>query len=95
MSILSTKPRRKEKNLSFFFLKAFVIKYKVEDGGWCSKDVRESYGKPLERIEIFWLVELPSRLGMCEGLDKWCGDEPLCDTLSLFFLLLLLLRRLR
>lgn len=72
MSTLSTKPRRKEKNLSFFFLKAFVIKYKVEDGGWCSKDVRESYGKPLERIEIFWLVELPSRLGMCEGLDfRW------------------------
>lgn len=47
-----------------------------------------SYGKPLERIEIFWLVELLSQLVMNRvrfWKDKWCSDEPLCTTFPSLF----------
>ena len=61
-------------------------KFGEEQGGWCSKEVRDGYGVGLwKTIRREWIV-VSSRLSFVVGngqkvkfwKDRWCGDSPLC-----------------
>ena len=65
------------------------------EGGWCFKEVKSSHGVGFwETIRNLWeLVSSWISFSVGNGRriklwkDKWCGDEPLCDSfLSLFAL---------
>ena len=63
-------------------------KYGVEEGGWCSKVVRESYGIRLWKAirkewellhnKVDFLVGSGQRVKFWK--DKWCGDMALCTS---------------
>ena len=64
-----------------------------EDGGWRSREVSERYGMGLwKAIRKEWNY-LNGRLAYQVGngqkvrfwMDKWCGDEPLCESFPSLF----------
>ena len=67
--------------------------YGEEDGGWRSSEVSERYGVGLwKAIRKEWNY-LNGRLAYQVGngqrvrfwMDKWCGDEPLCESFPSLF----------
>ena len=70
-------------------------KFREEQGGWCSKEVRGGYGVGLwKAIRREWHV-VSSRLSFVVGngqmvkfwKDRWCGDSPLCVSFPTLFAL--------
>ena len=68
-------------------------KYGVNEGGWCTLAVSGRYGVGLwKAIRKEWLClksSLAYRVGYDRRVrfwkDKWCGDDPLCESFPSLF----------
>ena len=70
-----------------------VGKYRYEERGWCTKEVKEGYGVGIwKTIRRGWEV-LKDRIGFKVSssnkvnfwLDKWCGDTTLRDSFLILY----------
>ena len=69
-----------------FWTKVISGKYKEEEGGWWSCEVRDGYGvelwKSIRKERNTFLGHLSFMVGNGRRvkfwMDKWCGDEPSC-----------------
>ena len=70
-------------------------KYAEEQGGWCSRDVREGYGvglwKAIKKLEHIVSSRLSFVVGNSQRVsfwkDIWCGATPLCVSFPSLFTL--------
>ena len=68
-------------------------KYGEAEGGWCTWIVSERYGvelwKAIRREWLYLNSSLAYRVGCGRRVrfwkDKWCGDEPLCESFPSLF----------
>ncbi|RVW63723.1 putative ribonuclease H protein [Vitis vinifera] len=76
-----------------FWKQVISHKYGEEEGGWCTRVISGSYGVGLwKAIRMEWFC-LNNRLTFQVGCgrrvrfwkDKWCGDEPLCESFPSLF----------
>ncbi|CBI24109.3 hypothetical protein VitviT2T_017099 [Vitis vinifera] len=83
------------KEMDAFWRKVFCGKFGELEGGWCSKEVRGSYGVGLwKAIRLLWEL-VSSRTLFVVGYgrrvkfwrDRWWGDEPLCMSFPSLFAL--------
>lgn len=73
--------------------RVIVGKYRYEERGWCTKEVKEGYGVGIwKTIRRGWEV-LKDRIGFKVSssnkvnfwLDKWCGDTTLRDSFLILY----------